>query len=69
MQSRLRICTVSLTEVKDKLMKLKSTVETNSEEYGNITEALQFVQKALDAVSQTQYRVENLRSKRMSASN
>lgn len=69
MQSRLRIYTVSLTEVKDKLMKLKSTVETNSEEYGNITEALQFVQKALDAVSQTQYRVENLRSKRMSASN
>jgi hypothetical protein len=68
MQTRLQLCERCLKEVEGKLIKLRASSGLAEGEEQTIDESLQFVRKALDAVFETHNRVDQLRSKRMSAS-
>lgn len=68
MQKRLQLCLTCLTEVEEKLVKLQSSTQVGTDEQARITECLGFIHKAVEAISETQHRVERLRAKRMSAS-
>lgn len=68
MQTRLQVCERSLKDVEDRLIKLNSSDSLAAGEEQTISESLQLIRKALDAVSEARKRVDHLRSKRLTAS-
>jgi hypothetical protein len=62
MQNRLLTCATYLQEVQEKLSALRDVFECDSSERLKVTEAMLFVDQARRAISETQTRVDSLRS-------
>lgn len=68
MQTRLQMCERYLKDIESRLLKLQTSGNVVLSEEATVTESLDFIRKALIAVSETRLRVDRLHSKRMSAS-
>lgn len=64
MESRLKFCSVYLKEVESKLIRLRASIDDDSDARAKIAQALNFIEQAHSAISEIQVRVGDLQRAR-----